>query len=385
MVFYNMKLILTLSLTSVLLAGCVESPPQPVSGGGEATQGAIADGGGSAATASGVAADTGTDSGASSGGGSAATGASTGGSGADVGASSGSSGSGAGDSSASDTSGGSAGAATVKFSGQDFGYPRINVHYYLGEDFEHLTIDPREAYTVWALNYVEAQSLLEAMHAINAYREEHQQIKIINGGAEDLDSLVADYCPTSGAFFAADRCQYYARLAHSKTMNQDGWQIEHRENNSVPLMFGSAVGIKFVDGLYSLLGQSGRTTSYDGFDLVSTGVSPIEGWQYELQADQIITINRAVQNYTRCERYGEENVENAIVFRNRAALSPWPLDEPEYLGKLSTNGTLTVWLMTDDVVEDVYEEVTAEHDRSNLCKAAFQLDLKDVRPKADLG
>lgn len=231
---------------------------------------------------------------------------------------------------------------------------------------------------------MEAHSLLEAMHAINAYREAHQQIKIINGGAQDLDSLIADYCPASGAFFAADRCNFYARLAHSKTMNQDGWQIEHRENNSVPMMYGP-VALKFVDSLYSLLGQSGRTTSYDGFDLVGTGVSPIEGWQYEQQADQIIAINRAVQSYTRCERYGEENVENAVVFRNRAALSPWPLNEPEYLGKLSTNGTLTVWLMTDDVVEDVYEEVTAEHERSNLCKAAFQLDLKDVRPKADLG
>lgn len=103
----------------------------------------------------------------------------------------------------------------MKFTGEDFGHPSINANYYPTQPRNPNTIDPREDYTIWATDYIKAQSLLEAMHAINAYRGVNQQIKIVNGGAQTLDSMITDYCPTSCDRFAP------ARLTYNKTTAQD--------------------------------------------------------------------------------------------------------------------------------------------------------------------
>ncbi|MGB0867222.1 MAG: hypothetical protein ACPGSC_11970, partial [Granulosicoccaceae bacterium] len=91
---------------------------------------------------------------------------------------------------------------------------------------------------------------------------------------------ISSYCPTTTALNTAARCRYYARLAYTKTMAQDGWQIEHRQNYDVPLMCGG-VATKFYDCSYSVMGYSRAGGS--GYDGPSTGQfsttsnSPIEG------------------------------------------------------------------------------------------------------------
>ena len=274
--------------------------------------------------------------------------------------------------------------STVKFTGEDFGYLLIHPSYYPSDPRNPNTIDPREDYTIWATDYIKAQSLLEAMHAINAYRGENQQIKIVNGGTQDLDSLITDYCPTSGDRFAPARCAFYARLAYNKTTAQDGWQIEHRQNYDVPLMCGG-LALKFMDCRYSVMGFSRAGGS--GYDGPSTGemhtmaVSPIEAWQYEKNQPKITAINRAATNYLKCTTSDDDFYSQYIYAL--PALSPWPVADPTWTTMRATQyGTLIVWLLNDDTVEDVYRDVIAEHDGSNLCKATFQLDLKDVQPNA---
>ena len=275
--------------------------------------------------------------------------------------------------------------ATIEFTGDNFGYLRFNTNQYPADDpdYYQYTMDERVAYTVWAVNYVEAQSLLEAMHAINDYREDHQQIKIVNGGTQDLDSLIDNYCPASGARFAANRCEFYARLAYTKTMAQDGWQVEHRQNTQVPLMCGGW-GIKFFDCRYSAMGNSRVAGS--GYDGPSTGeidtkaVSPIEAWQYEKNEPKITAINSAARSYIHCAM--GEDLWESNWYRLRPTLSPWAVEQKTDQIEATQYGTLTVWIISDDTVEDVYTDVTAEHDGSSLCKAAFQLDLKDVQPNA---
>ena len=273
--------------------------------------------------------------------------------------------------------------STIKFAGDDFGYP---LFYTVNEtnSYSVQTLDERVAYTVWAVNYVEAHSLLEAMHAINGYREDFQQIKIVNGGTQDLNSLIKDYCPTSGASFTANRCEFYARLAYTKTMAQDGWQIEHRENNAIPLSCWTGWASKFAGCSYDLIGSGYQSESGNpdalGVAYASTDVSPIEGWQYEYNQPKITAINRAALGYIFCER---EEDRYSYLYRNlRPTLSPWPFAPNADQIEATQYGVLTVWLINDDTVEDVYTDVTAEHDGSNLCKAKFQLDLKEVQPNA---
>ena len=287
--------------------------------------------------------------------------------------------------------------SVVKFTGDDFGYLRINTsHYSMADsDYDQNTLDERVAYTVWSVNYVEAQSLLEAMHVINDYREDFQQVKTINGGSQDLDSLINDYCPTSGARFAAETCEFYARLAYSKTMAQDGWQVEHRQNTEVPLVCTASLS-KFYSCAYSVMGFSEVDNwGYTGVDgtgygqlsigeIKTTAVSPIIAWQYEKNEPKITAINRAAHEYVQCVIGQEEKLP--IWFHGlRPALSPWDVEQLDYQAlhsEITQYGTLNVWIINDDTVEDVYTDVTAEHDGSNLCKAKFQLDLKEVQPNA---
>lgn len=292
------------------------------------------------------------------------------------------------DNGSSDTTEAETAPSVVKFTGSDFGYPRINTTQYPQDDPDYFqyTLDERVSYTVWAPNYLEAHSLLEAMHAINDYREDFQQIKFINGGSETLDSLIGDYCPTSGPRFAADRCEFYARLAYSKTMAQDGWQIEHRQNNNVPLMCGG-VASKFYDCSYSVMGHSRAAGSgYDGPNIgeISTlAVSPIEAWQYERNEPKITAINRAARRYVECSM-GDQLWYTSGYFQLRPTLSPWDIQENTDQIESTQYGVLAVWLISDDTVEDVFIDVTAEHDASNSCKEVFRSDLINIQPNARL-
>ena len=359
-----MKFLIALAFAGVLLAGCSDSSTEPT-----ATSDA-----GSADTGN---TDTGgsTDTGGTDTGGSADTGNTDAGGSTDTGGT---------------NTGGSTiepepEPSTIKFTGDDFGYPL----FYTVNDtnsYSVQTLDERVAYTVWAVNYVEAHSLLEAMHAINGYREDFQQIKIVNGATQDLNSLINDYCPTSGASFTANRCEFYARLAYTKTMAQDGWQIEHRENNAIPLSCWTGWASKFAGCSYDLIGAGYQSESGNpdalGVAYASTDVSPIEGWQYEYNQPKITAINRAAQSYIFCATETEED-RYSYLYRNlRPTLSPWPFAPNADQVEATQYGVLIAWIINDDTVEDVYTDVTAEHDGSNLCKAKFQLDLKDVQPNA---
>lgn len=99
--------------------------------------------------------------------------------------------------------------------------------------------------------------------------------------------------------------------------------------------------MKFFDYSYSLLGGTGQTTAYDGFDLIGTRGSPIGGWQYEQNAPKIIAVNKSVTSYLKCSLTDDEYFRN--FFHARPALSPWPMIELTWTEtKVTQYGTLIV-------------------------------------------
>ena len=199
-----------------------------------------------------------------------------------------------------------------------------------------------------------------------------------------MNSLIEDYCPSSGSYFAADRCNFYARLAYNKTSAQDGWQTAR--GPSVMVCFNQAT--EFSGCSYDLWGNSyysgmgeddysstGRISPFDG--------SPIERWQYAVNESKILAINLASRNYVLCTDDTFDSWQGSVYWQNlQPTLSPWPLNSFSDAIPTTQYGTLVVWIINDDTVEDVYRDVLAEHEGSNFCNAKFQLDLKDVRAKA---
>lgn len=256
-------------------------------------------------------------------------------------------------------------ASTVEFSGKDFGYPPL-VSGALG-----LILDPREDYTIYAYNYVEAQSLLEAMHTINHFRL--QPINIVNGGAETIDSLVEDYCPPSGGMFLSERCGYYARLAYAKTTNQDGWQEEQRINMDVPMTCGNT-SVKFVDCHYSILGFNGLMATDVDYDSVTVHLAaPIIGWSFEQNWQKIVGINRAALAFFDCT-YEPFNEIYDTELRSKPVISMWTGRYNEFIA----------WAFVPDVYEDVYRDTTAKHPQIFACQQQFATDLKAIEPRANI-
>ena len=114
------------------------------------------------------------------------------------------------------------------------------------------------------------------------------------------------------------------------------------------------------------------------------GGSPIERWQYTVNEPKILAINNAARSYVLCIDDSFDTWLGSKYWQNlRPTLSPWPVNARTGDIAATQYGTLVVWIINDDTVEDVYRDVVAEHEGSNLCKAKFQLDLQDVQPNAE--